>query len=357
MIREKMSTGDQKLRILVIEDNPGDVFLLKEMLREQHDFSFSLESFNCLSEGLACLAEGQLDIILLDLSLPDSHGIETFRKLKALDIPMPVIILTGSHDLELPMKALQEGAQDYLIKGTVTSSLLARAITYSLERWSLLHKMHDFNMKLERKVEERTKELSHTLERMTKAMHGTVSAMSKMVEMRDPYTAGHQERVAQLARAIGEELKLSETRLSGLEIAGLLHDVGKINIPAEVLNKPGRLTEIEFQLIKSHSQAGFEILESVDFQWPVAEIVYQHHERLDGSGYPRGLKDGEILLESRILAVADTVEAVASHRPYRHALGMDKALNIVREGKGQLYDSEIVEICIKVIKGKEFSFS
>jgi putative nucleotidyltransferase with HDIG domain len=176
------------------------------------------------------------------------------------------------------------------------------------------------------------------------------------MEMRDPYTAGHQQRVTQLACAIAGEMGLPEDQIRGLKVAGALHDIGKITTPAEILSKPSRLREHEMGLIRDHAQASHDILKNVKFPWPVATIILQHHERLDGSGYPGGLKDKEIILGAKILAVADVVEAMVSHRPYRPALGIDRALEEISRNKGVLYDSEIVDVCIKLFVEKRFEF-
>jgi HD-GYP domain-containing protein (c-di-GMP phosphodiesterase class II) len=175
-----------------------------------------------------------------------------------------------------------------------------------------------------------------------------------VVEMRDPYTAGHQKRVAGLARAIGEELGLPADRRDGLHTAGLIHDLGKISVPAEILSKPSKLTAIEFSMIKVHPQAGFDILKSIEFPWPVARMVLEHHERLDGTGYPGGLRGEDILLESRILAVADVVEAISSHRPYRPALGIEAALDEIEVRRGIFYDAAVVDACRRLFREKGF---
>jgi len=173
--------------------------------------------------------------------------------------------------------------------------------------------------------------------------------------MRDPYTAGHQRRVAELASAIAKEMRLPKEKIEGIHMAGLIHDIGKIAVPAEILSKPSKLSKMEMDLIKAHSQVGYELLKEIDFPWPVANIVLQHHERLDGVGYPQGLKGDEILLEARILAVADVVEAMASHRPYRPALGLDAALDEIKQGKGKLYEPAAVDACL-VLFEKGFTF-
>ena len=200
------------------------------------------------------------------------------------------------------------------------------------------------------------RKLRETYKRLYKVLQDSTKALTKMVESRDPYTAGHQERVAELAVAIAKEMGLPERRLTGIRIAGLLHDMGKISIPAEILTKPTQLSEIELALVKTHPQVAYEVLREIDFPWPVAEIIYQHHERWDGSGYPRGLKDDEILLEARILAVADVVEAMSSHRPYRPAHTIEEALEELTRNKGKLYDPEVVDACVKLFKEKKFSF-
>ena len=185
-------------------------------------------------------------------------------------------------------------------------------------------------------------------------MQQTVETISAILEMRDPYTAGHQQGVTRLACAIAAEMGLEADRVEGLRVAGFLHDIGKIVVPAEFLNKPGQLSQFEFNIIKTHSQAGYDILTKIDFPWPVAAIVLQHHERLDGSGYPAGLTGPGICLEARILALADVVEAMASHRPYRPALGIDAALAEIAKNKGKLYDPEVVEGCLKLFHEKGF---
>ena len=199
-------------------------------------------------------------------------------------------------------------------------------------------------------------EVQHSLEKLTKALDGTVLAVAKTVEMRDPYTAGHQRQVAQLACAIAQEMGFPAERVEGMRVLGCLHDIGKIAIPAEILSKPGKLSDMEFTLIQDHPRAGYEIIKDIDFPFPLAEGILQHHERLNGSGYPLGISGPDIILEARILGVADVVEAMASHRPYRGALGIDKALAEISRNRGILYDPEIVDICTKLFTEKGFSF-
>jgi len=193
-------------------------------------------------------------------------------------------------------------------------------------------------------------------ERLQRSMEATVQVIASTVEMRDPHTAGHQRRVAELATAIARELSLTEDQVHAVHLAGVVHDLGKVHIPAEILSKPGKLTAIEFELIKTHPEAGYDILKGVDFPWPIAQIVFQHHERLDGSGYPRGLKGDEIMLEARIIAVADVVEAMSSHRPYRPSLGIDAALQEISAHAGKRYDADVVRACLALFREKGFAF-
>ena len=183
----------------------------------------------------------------------------------------------------------------------------------------------------------------------------TLAVITTLSEMRDPYTAGHERRVAEIAVAIGAELGFDASRQEGLRVAGHLHDIGKMTIPAEILSKPGKLSAIEFQLIQGHAQAGHDVLKGVEFPWPVAEVALQHHERIDGSGYPQRLKGEAILLEARIMAVADVVEAMSSHRPYRVGRGIEAALQEIERGRGSVYDTDVADACLKLFREKGYA--
>jgi PAS domain S-box-containing protein len=199
-------------------------------------------------------------------------------------------------------------------------------------------------------------QLFHSRERLRKNMGAIIQAMSMTIEKRDPYTAGHQRRVAKLCRAIATELGFSWENIQGLRMAAAIHDLGKIHVPAAILNKPGPISEHELAIIQAHPGTAYEILKGIQFPWPLAETIYQHHERIDGSGYPRHLKGDEILLEARILAVADVVESIASYRPYRPAMGMHKAVEELHRHRGVLYDARVVDICCALITEKGFDF-
>lgn len=199
-------------------------------------------------------------------------------------------------------------------------------------------------------------ELKRSVRQLRRAMEATVELMALTVETRDPYTASHQRRVASLARDIAREMRLPPDRIEAIRMAGVVHDLGKLSVPAEILSKPGKLTKIEFSLIQTHSQVGHDMLGMVELPWPLAGLILQHHERIDGSGYPNGLRGDQIALEARVLSVADVVEAIASHRPYRPALGTDKALRHVLEERGRLYDPAVVDACMRVFQDEDFEF-
>ena len=204
---------------------------------------------------------------------------------------------------------------------------------------------------VQRKAEQK---LKTTYQRLKKTMDAAIDTMSRIIEAKDPYTSDHQHRVCQLAVPLARELGLAEDKIEGIRIASLIHDIGKIGLPTEILSKPTTLTDIEFSLIKGHSQTGYDILKSIDFSYPIAQIVLQHHERLNGSGYPNNVKGDKILLEAKILGVADVVEAMSSFRPYRPALGIDAALEEIIQNKGTLYDPEVVDACLRLFKLKTY---
>jgi PAS domain S-box-containing protein len=207
-------------------------------------------------------------------------------------------------------------------------------------------------------ISERVRAVEDTqrfVERLKTALHRTIEVVSTIGEIRDPYTHGHERRVGEFAAAIGAEMGLDDDRIEGLRVAGHMHDVGKISAPAEILSKPGKLSPPEFKLIMNHAQQGYEILKGVEFPWPVAQVALQHHERLDGSGYPQGLKGDAIILEARIMAIADVVEAMSSYRPYRPSLGIDKALEEIERGRGTIYDTAAADACLRLFREKGYT--
>ena len=227
-------------------------------------------------------------------------------------------------------------------------------VSKEMEAEDKLKKHHDL---LEVIVQERTVELTKLNMQLQQSLDEIVIAMSLTLEERDPYTAGHQRRTTDLSLAIAREMGLPERETKGLQMAGLIHDMGKISVPGEILSKPGGLNDAELQLIKRHPQVAYDILKQIDFPWPLDQIVLQHHEKINGSGYPQGISGDEILLESKILCVADVVETMETHRPYRPSLGRAAAIEEIRKNRGILYDSEVVDACLRLFQDKEFQYS
>ena len=474
------------IRVLLLEDNPGDARLVQEALAENAPGEFVVTWVERLADALARAATEPFDVMLCDLNLPDSSGMAGPRSIVERFPALPLVVLTGSHVLSMGRDAIHLGLQDYLVKGKSDPEVVVRTLRYAMERKGLENALIAANSALEERVAERTAdlevsnrvlrsslernqaflrnasdgvyildaegkvlELSDSLctmlgytraelmgahvslwnaqwsplelrsvlgklaakadrsefetrhrrkdgtildvevsgqrlelsgqtllylsardvtekkradrqildqiEQLKSSVMSTVEVATVLNEMRDPYTAGHERRVAAIAAAIGAHLGFDENRQEGLRVAGHLHDVGKVIVPSEILSKPGKLGALEYQMIQGHAQAGFDVLKNVKFPWPVAEVALQHHERMDGGGYPQGLKGEAILLEARIMAVADVVEAMSSHRPYRSGLGIEEALAEVEGGGGTKYDRTVVEACLTLFREKGYS--
>ncbi len=337
---------NHKGNILAVDDTPASLKLLTDLLKEA-----GYEVRSAINGELALHAASQNppELVLLDIRMPGIDGYEVCRRLKAHPSTrdVPVIFVSAATESDEKVQGFHVGAIDYVTKPYQRDELLARVHTH-LE----LNRLRNH---LEELVGERTAELKESERKLRTSLIDSITALAATVEMRDPYTAGHQRRVAQLAIAIAKELRLAEEQIEGIQLAGVVHDVGKIQIPAEILSKPGRLTPLEFELIKQHAQSGYEILKSIDFPWPIAQIVLQHHERLNGSGYPQALKGDQILLEAKIIAVADVVESMTSHRPYRPGLGIDAALQEIALNKGKLYEPAAVDACIRLFQEQGYA--
>jgi putative two-component system response regulator len=277
-------------------------------------------------------------------------GFEVCARLKAdpETESIPVIFITAMSETVNKTRGFELGAVDYITKPFHAAEVKARIRTHlALEEMRL--KLQSHNLLLEQQVERKTAQIREILD-------ASIRSMALMVEIRDPYTAGHQQRVAQLACAIAGKMGLAPTMIEGIRIAGILHDVGKIRIPVSILSRAGSLLEAEFQMIKIHPQVSFDILKDIPFPWPVARMVLQHHERLDGSGYPQGLSGDEIMQQARILAVADVTEANSSFRPYRPARGIEAALTKLAQKKGRQYDADAVSACLELFAKDGFKF-
>jgi len=461
------------IRVLLIEDEHQYVNLLRTMLSKEKDRTFEVNCARTLATGIERSRQDKFDVVVLDLGLPDSKGIDTVEAFRAAAPDLPIVVLSANDEKTIVFDSVQKGAQEYLVKDSAIMQVLPRSIRYAIERKRVeqslnitLKKLKEFESIVQRspvivfvwrvepgawpvefvsdnvkkvlgytaddfmsgrvswvgithpddvprleedvaqhlqggikefsqeyrliaksgdvlQMEDRNlvladssgrvtyiqsivldvteqrhtqDELRQSLRRFEKILDGTVNALASTVELRDPYTAGHQRKVAQLALAIAQRLGFSGDQIKGIHVAAFLHDIGKIAVPAEILSKPGPLTELEFSIIKTHASVGHDVLGSVEFPWPVARIVLEHHERMDGSGYPGAISGKEIILEARILGVADVVEAMSSHRPYRAALGIDQALEEISKNRGVLYDHQVVDACMKLFKEEDFKF-
>ena len=342
----------KETNILILDDEKTVQRMLGRLL-SSHGYSYSVASDT--KEGRSIMEMQDIDLILCDVNLQGESGMDFIKYISGTCSDTAIIMVTGQDDALLAEAAMDMGAYGYIIKPFRPNEMMIN-ISNALRRRNLEIQNRINVSNMEQIIDARTQELQMALERLNKITEGIIHVISLTVETRDPYTAGHQQRVADLARAISIEMGLNNEHVEAIRLAGLIHDLGKIAVPSEILAKPGRLTDIEFNLIKTHPQAGYDILRDIDFPWPLSKIVLQHHERLDGSGYPKGLsgRDG-ILLEARILAVADVFEAMASHRPYRPALGKETALKEIIRGKGNLYDPEAVDACVKVISSGKFN--
>jgi putative two-component system response regulator len=321
-----------KPTVLIVDDNPINIDLLLDILKGDYRFGVAKNG----AKALEYLKKNKPDLILLDVMMPEMDGFEVCEILKSdqqlKDIE--IIFITALNDSKYIAKGFDVGAVDYITKPFNAAEVKARVQTHmSLKK--MKESLNTQNIILEDQVKDKTAQLQEMFD-------ATVSGMALMAESRDPYTAGHQSRVAQYACDIGTHMELPKDRIEAIRISGLLHDIGKIRTPVSLLNRPGKLLKAEWELIKMHPLVGYKILKEIPFPWPIADIVYQHHERIDGSGYPRGLVGKDILLEAKIIAVADVMEAISSHRPYRPALPIESALNEIKNQKGLLFDEGVV---------------
>jgi putative nucleotidyltransferase with HDIG domain len=275
--------------------------------------------------------------------MPHYTGMDLLQKIKEKALDIPVIIMTGEPSIDTATFSLRYKAYDYLQKPVNKSDLVhtvEKALEYKRlvnEKMQLEIENENYRNNLERLVEKRTNEL-------TNAVTGSIQTISSMLRLRDPYTADHDTKVGNLAGAIAKKMKLSKKRQQTLIVAGYLHDIGKIAVPTEILSKPGRLTEIEYEIVKGHVKNSYEILKAANLPWNIDELVYNHHERLDGSGYPRQIKGDDLSIEARILIISDVVEAILSHRPYRPALEYSVLLDELKKNEGLAYDQDIAAV-------------
>ncbi|CAB1063818.1 Response regulator/sensory box/HDIG domain protein [Olavius sp. associated proteobacterium Delta 1] len=379
----------KSFRILAVDDDSTIRDLYQGILKSNSP-SAALPNFEltCCSQGDEAVEavkrsfedDAPFAVAFLDLNMPPGpDGEWTAEEIHKVDPRIITVVVTGYRSTNFSKTGQQARFSDkllYLQKPFHPREIIQFATALSI-KWQAQKQLLTMHADLENLVEQRTaelvksnrllkieienrkrmqQELQQSFESLKIAMHSTIQAISMTVEKRDPYTSGHQQRVANLAKTIAEELELPESQIESIYMAAGIHDIGKISLPAEILVKPIPLSDIEISLVQAHAQAGYDILKGIDFPWAIADIVLQHHERMDGSGYPLGLAGDNIVFEARIICVADVVETMASHRPYRPSIGMDKALEEIVNNRGVLYDPQVVDACLKIFKEKDFSF-
>ncbi|MBN1380436.1 MAG: HD domain-containing protein [Deltaproteobacteria bacterium] len=321
----------QPISVLIISDSDNEIRpLLDTMIKGGYEPTYKRVETTAAVQS--ALKEASWDLVLYDDAVAESEAFSAIALLRETDNNVPLIILSDVINEEVVVRSMKAGASDYITKASL--SRLIPAVAGALQET----------------IDSRQDQKYHQdiIVDLRKGLEATVQAISTAVEIRDPYTAGHQRRVSHLACAIAAEMGLASRQIDGLRIASAIHDIGKMYIPPEILSKPAKLTEEEYNLIKKHPKAGFDILKDIDFPWPVARIVLEHHERIDGSGYPNGSTEEDLLLESMILAVSDVVEAVASYRSYRPAMAIDVALDEIVSKKGIHYNILVVDACLRL---------
>lgn len=382
--------NNKRFRILAVDDDEIILDLYQKILSPANSLP-TMPTFEvtCCPQGNAAVDEVERSlrentpfaVAFLDLNMPPGpDGQWTANEIQKLDPAISIIMVTGYRSTSTGTDQAVSNFSDnllYLQKPFYRQEIVQFSTALST-KWQAERQLLSLHSELESLVEKRTAELvesnkllkseienrkqiqlelEQSFANLKKVTDATIQAIALTVEKRDPYTSGHQRRVAKLTRAIAETIGLSEDQIEGTHVAASIHDIGKISLPAEILSKPIQLSEIEISLIQAHAQAGYDILKGLDFPWPIADIIIQHHERMDGSGYPRGLSGDRISIEARIIGVADVVETMSSHRPYRPSMGIEKALEEITLNSGTLYDSQVVDACLNIFNGKGFLFS
>ena len=382
--------NNKRFRILAVDDDEIILDLYQKILSPANSLP-TMPTFEvtCCPQGNAAVDEVERSlkenapfaVAFLDLNMPPGpDGQWTANEIQKLDPSISIIMVTGYRSTSTGTDQAVSNFSDnllYLQKPFYRQEIVQFSTALST-KWQAERQLLSLHSELESLVEKRTAELvesnkllkseienrkqiqlelEQSFANLKKVTDATIQAIALTVEKRDPYTSGHQRRVAKLTRAIAETIGLSEDQIEGTHVAASIHDIGKISLPAEILSKPIQLSEIEISLIQAHAQAGYDILKGLDFPWPIADIIIQHHERMDGSGYPRGLSGDRISIEARIIGVADVVETMSSHRPYRPSMGIEKALEEITLNSGTLYDSQVVDACLNIFNGKGFLFS
>jgi response regulator RpfG family c-di-GMP phosphodiesterase len=352
-----MNMKDQSLRVLMVDDSEDDIqLIIRELKKGGYNPVYErVETADAMKKNIE---EKQLDIILCDYEMPKFNAPSAITVLKKANIDIPIIIVSGTIGEETVIECMRLGAQDYIMKGNL--SRLCPAIARELKDAEVRSKKKQAEFQREAELDAlrqniteyklAEEKLQQTIDKLKHVIDASMQVMVSAVETRDPYTYGHQLRSTNMACAIATDMGLDQDKKDGIKMAGGIYEIGNLCVPAEILSKASKLSNIEISLIKEHSLRGYEMLKNVGSPWPLAEIVYQHHERMNGSGYPRNLTGDEILMESRILAVSDVLESMSSRRPYRPALGLEVALEEIEKNKGILYDNAVVDTCLKLFR-------
>ena len=332
------SYEQEKTKVMVVDDDDSVLKTTTLILEEE---GYLVEAFSTGKEAIDKF-NNNIHAIVLDINMPDLTGLQVFKKIKSINPYVPIIFHTGTTAKQGERRDLRRQFRPHAYVQKGDPEQLMDTVVSAVESYGNILR----NVKLSESLYE---ELKKSSDKIKTNIEDTIHAMAMTVEMRDPYTAGHQRQVANFASSIAEKMSIPKEQIDSIHLAGTIHDIGKMQVPTEILSKCGKLTKLEFDMIKTHSQAGYDILKTIEFQWPIAEFVLQHHERMDGSGYPSGLKAESILIEARILSVADVVDAIVPHRPYRPALGIEKAQEEIFDNRGIVYDSDVVDACLSII--------
>ena len=331
-------------KILIVDDEKSIRITLSEFLKKEgHSVSVASD----VEEAISIFNEGNFDIVITDIVMPKRPGTELLKYVREHSQSVQVVIMTGEPTVDTAIQSVQSGANDYLTKPIQKDVFLQtiRQVNETKQLWDEKTFWEEQNAlyqkKLEQTVENRTMALQN-------AMLGMITLIHSIVNIRDPYTCHHQIRVGNLAATLAKKMSANKEAIDLVRIIGYIHDIGKLAVPTEILAKPGKLSDLEMMLIREHPQTGYEMLTGIHLPDTIAQVIRQHHERLNGSGYPQHLKENEILWEAKLIAVSDVVESISSHRPYRPALGVDRAIQELYEKQGILYDKEICSACIEL---------